>query len=616
MSSPNLEAALDYRRRDWMPVPVYPKEKRPIGEGWQNLRLDESNIPQHFNDGQNVGVLLGEPSGGLVDIDLDCEEAIALADVFLPPTGAVFGRSGRPSSHRIYTVKLPPVGTERFVDPEGKTTLVEMRSTGGQTVFPPSIHPSGEQVTWARDDGPEEVDGSTLRPQVARLAAAALLVRHWPRINGSRQDIALALAGGLSRAGWGEEDVADFIGAVADAADDEESEKRAEASKHTARHLAQDLPTTGWPRLAELLGEKVVGKVCEWLGVQRQAWGEQSRTNSDEAGEAEQGRTKVKWVTAREFVAEQPEDVEWLWEGYVAPGNVTVISARPKGGKTTLVFHLLAALMGGRDFLGKATRQGKVLVMSEEPSNLIRRRLANLGLTSDDLLIAKRSDVTGWDDALALVQDAIEYDRLDLLVIDVLAAFWGIDDENGAGKVMAALQPLLKLAQKAEMAVLLLHHLRKSPGAEGTASRGSSALAGSADILVEIHRDEHAARRRKLTAYSRYEETPRDVLVELGDEGYRLLGKSADVKKVAVKLRAVAAMPGGPPGKTQAEIREDMEPSPSPGMLSEALKEAEDEGSAKRSGAGRKGDPYRYWRVGEGADSDELADARAEEEAA
>ena len=31
MSSANLEAALDYRRRDWMPVAVYPREKRPIG---------------------------------------------------------------------------------------------------------------------------------------------------------------------------------------------------------------------------------------------------------------------------------------------------------------------------------------------------------------------------------------------------------------------------------------------------------------------------------------------------------------------------------------------------------------------------------------------------------
>lgn len=374
-----------------------------------------------------------------------------------------------------------------------------------------------------------------------------------------------------------------------------------------------------------------IDRLFRQSGLMRDKWDERHHSDGRTYGEttiekvleshragwnAGRGQGQPRWVTAREFLAEQPEDVAWLWEGYVAPGNVTVISARPKGGKTTLIFHLLAALMGKRDFLGKATRQAKVLVMSEEPSNLIRRRLANLGLTSDDLLIAKRSSVTSWDDALAIVKDAIYLNGVNLLVIDTLGAFWGIDDENGAGKVMAALQPLLTLAQTAGMAVLLLHHLRKSPGAEGTASRGSSALAGSADILVEIHRDEHAAPRRKLTAFSRYDETPRDVLVELRDEGYRLLGTTADVKKKAVKLRAIAAMPGEPPGKTQAEIREDMEPSPSPGMLSEALKEAEDKGLAERSGAGRKGDPYRYWRVGEGTDSDELADASDQDKAA
>ena len=61
MSSVNLKAALNYRRRNWMPVPVYPRQKNPIGDGWTELRLTEANIPQHFNDGQNVGILLGEP---------------------------------------------------------------------------------------------------------------------------------------------------------------------------------------------------------------------------------------------------------------------------------------------------------------------------------------------------------------------------------------------------------------------------------------------------------------------------------------------------------------------------------------------------------------------------
>jgi hypothetical protein len=37
-------------------------------------------------------VILGLASCGLADIDLDSPEAIELADLYLPVTGAVFGR--------------------------------------------------------------------------------------------------------------------------------------------------------------------------------------------------------------------------------------------------------------------------------------------------------------------------------------------------------------------------------------------------------------------------------------------------------------------------------------------------------------------------------------------
>jgi len=47
---------------------------------------------EHFNgEAANIGVLLGEPSGNLVDVDLDTTEARAVVPSYLPPTHAVFG---------------------------------------------------------------------------------------------------------------------------------------------------------------------------------------------------------------------------------------------------------------------------------------------------------------------------------------------------------------------------------------------------------------------------------------------------------------------------------------------------------------------------------------------
>ena len=61
-----------------MPIPIHPGEKRPIGNQWEDQRFTEANLSGHFKGKVGVGLLLGEPSGNLVDVDLDCKEAIQL----------------------------------------------------------------------------------------------------------------------------------------------------------------------------------------------------------------------------------------------------------------------------------------------------------------------------------------------------------------------------------------------------------------------------------------------------------------------------------------------------------------------------------------------------------
>ncbi|HEY8506667.1 MAG TPA: bifunctional DNA primase/polymerase, partial [Gemmataceae bacterium] len=115
------EAAAFYLERGFVPVPV-PRTgrcKAPVIDGWQHLRPGRDDLPGLFPDGEelNLGLLLGEPSGGLIDIDLDCPEAVAAAPILLPPTGWVSGREGRPRSHWWYRAP-PPLryATEKFAD--------------------------------------------------------------------------------------------------------------------------------------------------------------------------------------------------------------------------------------------------------------------------------------------------------------------------------------------------------------------------------------------------------------------------------------------------------------------------------------------------------------------
>jgi hypothetical protein len=237
-----VEAALEYHARGYAPVPIPPREKGPKLGNWQTLKATPERIRQLFRPNSNVGCNLGAISGGLVDVDLDCSEAREFADAILPETESVFGRASNPASHRLYTV-AGPLGTKRFVDPIGGGTIVELRADGGcQTVFPPSVHPSGEFVEWEEYGEPEPVDGDELAAAVARLAVRVLVMRYGDRPRAETIEgwlAALATAPDRAR-----EKAREWLG-IGAAAEPEDAPSAREAP--TQRQTAQSSPATARP---------------------------------------------------------------------------------------------------------------------------------------------------------------------------------------------------------------------------------------------------------------------------------------------------------------------------------------------------------------------------------
>jgi hypothetical protein len=162
-----------YYGRGWPVVPIPTGQKGPRIRRWQDLRLGLDDLKQHFEAECNVGVLLDELSDG----DLDCPEAVTLADRYLPATGAIFGRPSKPKSHRLYVA--PGAVYESFVDPLTGDTLLELRAGGGhQTLFPPSVT-GGERREWYGDViAPRLIDAKHLRIACAWLAIACLVARY------------------------------------------------------------------------------------------------------------------------------------------------------------------------------------------------------------------------------------------------------------------------------------------------------------------------------------------------------------------------------------------------------------------------------------------------------
>lgn len=256
--------------RGWSLVPIPFKQKAPNRQGWQHLQLRADELATAFRAPTNVGVLLGAPSGGLIDIDLDSREALIVAARLLPMTAL---RSGRPSarnSHWYFHVE-DPITTTRYRDPlltrrDARAMLVELRSTGSQTLVPPSVHPCGEHLDWERNGEPARIDAAILDYAVRRVAAASLLARNWPS-EGSRHEAALALAGGLLRTGWPQPDVEVFLHATCEAADDAEIPDRLATVRSTAHALTGHRHATGWRHLGEIIDPKIVNVVRDWLQV-------------------------------------------------------------------------------------------------------------------------------------------------------------------------------------------------------------------------------------------------------------------------------------------------------------------------------------------------------------
>jgi len=167
----------EYLPRQWRIVPVPAGQKRPIIKGWPNRDFGLAD----FDDGSNVAIRLGQHSGGLVDCDLDCEEAIELAPLYLPETRAIFGRRSKPRSHWLYLAAAATF--ETFIDPIAQQTLLELRADGRDggahlTLVPPSIA-DGERREWHSETvEPAVFPGRALRICMARLAVGSLVMRY------------------------------------------------------------------------------------------------------------------------------------------------------------------------------------------------------------------------------------------------------------------------------------------------------------------------------------------------------------------------------------------------------------------------------------------------------
>jgi hypothetical protein len=310
-------------------------------------------------------------------------------------------------------------------------------------------------------------------------------------------------------------------------------------------------------------------------------------------------------MTAVADAATPESSAPWLWDGYLGAGHVTLLTSQWKAGKTTLVTGLLRALAAPGEFLGRAVRPGRALVVSEESRPLWAERLHTMPVGPHVELLARpfrgRPTVEGWN---ALIDDARESrlrGELDLLVVDPLASFLPGRCESDAATLLEALQPLHRLAAEG-VAVALLHHPRKERSEPGSSARGSGALLGFVDVVLELHRYGRLKtddRRRLIVGQSRRRATPERLAYEWDPAtgGFTAIPDPQALQFEENWAQVQRILEGREAAATHKELLMDWPEEsgrPAASVLYEWLNRAFAAGRVERNGSGTRGDPWRY----------------------
>ena len=256
-----------YTKLGYTVIPIIRKEKRPSISGWNNRRSEEFD-PTEFGPSSNIGIVLGDASEGLVDIDIDSSEALRIAHLFLPETDWVFGRASKPKSHYIYHCQ-PAEKTKKFAGKVAQGTIIECRGNGGQTVFPPSIHPSGEKIAFRTKlrGKPADAQWDQLLAACRLTATSVEISMNWK--DGERHNTAMAVSGALLKAGVQFDDVQKAIKAICILAHDQEDEDRLRAASDTHANYRAGRRVSGWTDLRNLIGDESVEVIRSWFGLSK-----------------------------------------------------------------------------------------------------------------------------------------------------------------------------------------------------------------------------------------------------------------------------------------------------------------------------------------------------------
>jgi hypothetical protein len=203
-------------------------------------------------------------------------------------------------------------------------------------------------------------------------------------------------------------------------------------------------------------------------------------------------------VTAEKLLNTEFPEIKWTVRD-VLPEGLTILGGKPKIGKSWFALDIGVAVASGGIALGdKAVEQGAVLYLALEDNqrrlqSRLKKRL-NGGRAPQGLELATQWPRLNEGGLEALEGWLISHPNARLIIIDTLAKMRKAGNSNDRKTLYDAdyesVEPLLSLAGRYNVAVLVVHHLRKA-GAEDPLDEvsGSTGLTGGVDGALVLKRE-------------------------------------------------------------------------------------------------------------------------------
>lgn len=194
-------------------------------------------------------------------------------------------------------------------------------------------------------------------------------------------------------------------------------------------------------------------------------------------GEREKRKPRAILVSLADIEA---REMDWLWPGRFALGSVSMVVGDPSAGKSTVMSAVIATVTTGArwpDYPQFEQKPGSVILLSaeENAAKKVRPRLERFGVDPHRVKMLKAvdrgdgnetqfslaHDTEALEEAIQEIESDKDQANVRLVVIDPITSYMVGIDENSQTAVRRVIDPLFRMAEARNLAVIMIGHLNK-----------------------------------------------------------------------------------------------------------------------------------------------------------